>query len=101
MRVVAPLPEAAVQYLRAEPEVERVVAVETDLGDISANLAQTEAMIARGYTGGAGRSHYVRLRPTMADLIAIGVVAVLVGGLLAGPWKLIDARALAWLAGLK
>jgi tetratricopeptide (TPR) repeat protein len=44
---VAPLPEAAVQYLREEPEVERVVAVETDLGDISANLAQTEAMIAR------------------------------------------------------
>jgi len=46
-QTVAPIPEAAVQYLRDEPEVQRVVAVEADLGDISANLAQTEATIAR------------------------------------------------------
>jgi tetratricopeptide (TPR) repeat protein len=44
---VAPLPEAAIQYLRDEPEVQRAVAVETDLGDISANLAQTEAVIVQ------------------------------------------------------
>jgi hypothetical protein len=46
-QAVAPLPEAAVQYLRDEPEVQRVVAVEADLGDITANLAQTEATITR------------------------------------------------------
>jgi tetratricopeptide (TPR) repeat protein len=46
-QTVAPLPDAAVQYLRDEPAVQRVVAVETDLGEISANLAQTEATIAR------------------------------------------------------
>jgi tetratricopeptide repeat protein len=46
-QTVAPIPEAAVQYLRDEPEVQRVVAVETDLGEITANLAQTEATIAR------------------------------------------------------
>jgi tetratricopeptide (TPR) repeat protein len=46
-QAVAPIPEAAVQYLRDEPEVQRVVAVETDLGDINANLAETEATIAR------------------------------------------------------
>jgi hypothetical protein len=44
---VAPIPEAAVQYLRDEPEIQRVVAVETDLGGVSANLGETEAMIAR------------------------------------------------------
>jgi len=46
-QTVAPLPEAAVQYLRDEPEVQRVVEVETDLGEIHANLAETEAAIAR------------------------------------------------------
>ncbi len=46
-QTVAPIPEAAVQYLRDEPEVQRVVAVEADLGEISANLAQTEATVAR------------------------------------------------------
>lgn len=46
-QAVAPMPEAAVQYMRDEPEVQRVVAVETDLGDITASLAQTEATIAR------------------------------------------------------
>jgi tetratricopeptide (TPR) repeat protein len=46
-QTVAPLPEAAVQYLRDEPEVQRVVEVETDLGDINANLAETAATIVR------------------------------------------------------
>jgi tetratricopeptide (TPR) repeat protein len=46
-QAAAPIPEAAVQYLRDEPEVQRVVAVETDLGEISANIAETEATIAR------------------------------------------------------
>src|SRR5262249_39967727 len=46
-QAAAPIPEAAVQYLRDEPEVQRVVAIESDLGDISTNIAETEAMIAR------------------------------------------------------
>jgi len=46
-QTAAPIPEAAIQALRDEPEVQRVVAVESDLGDITTNLAQTEVMIAR------------------------------------------------------
>lgn len=43
----APLPEAAAQYLRDEPNVQRVVAEERDLADIQANLTESEATIAR------------------------------------------------------
>jgi hypothetical protein len=46
-QAVAPIPEAAAQYLREEPEVQRVVAIETDLGDVESNILQSEAMIAR------------------------------------------------------
>ena len=46
-QAAAPIPEAAAAYLREEPEVQRVVAVETDLADVEANLAQSEAVIAR------------------------------------------------------
>ena len=46
-QAAAPIPEAAIQYLRDEPEVQRVVAVEGDLGEINANLAEAEATIAR------------------------------------------------------
>jgi len=46
-QAAAPIPEAAVQYLRDEPAVQRVVAVETDLGDINSNLSEAEATIAR------------------------------------------------------
>lgn len=42
-----PLPEAATQYLREEPEVQRVVTVEQDLGDIESNLKQAEATVSR------------------------------------------------------
>lgn len=41
------LPEAAAQYLREQPDVQRMVAVEADLGDIEANLKAAESMIAR------------------------------------------------------
>lgn len=43
----APIPEAAVQWLREEPEVNRVVRVETDLAEIERNVAASEAIIAR------------------------------------------------------
>lgn len=46
-QAAAPIPEAAVQYLRDEPEVQRVVAVETDLGEINSNIAEADATIAR------------------------------------------------------
>ncbi|HET9625727.1 MAG TPA: tetratricopeptide repeat protein, partial [Kofleriaceae bacterium] len=46
-QAAAPVPEAAVQYLRDEPAVQRVVEVEGDLGEVHANIVETEAMIAR------------------------------------------------------
>ena len=46
-QATAPLPEAAAAYLREEPEVQRVVAVETDLADVEANLTESEAILAR------------------------------------------------------
>jgi hypothetical protein len=46
-QAAAPIPEAAAQYLRDQPEVQRVVAVEADLGDIASNISATEATIAR------------------------------------------------------
>ncbi len=46
-QAAAPLPEAAVQYLRDEPAIQRAVAVEGDLEEIHADLAETETTIAR------------------------------------------------------
>jgi outer membrane protein assembly factor BamD (BamD/ComL family) len=43
----APIPEAAAQWLRDEPEVARVVHVESDLGEIEANITESEAIINR------------------------------------------------------
>ena len=46
-QATAPIPEAAAQYLREEPEVQRVVANQSDLGAIQADLAEAEATVAR------------------------------------------------------
>jgi len=46
-QATAPLPEAAAQYLREEPDVQRVVSIETDLGEIEAHLASSEQTISR------------------------------------------------------
>ncbi|HEY5946765.1 MAG TPA: tetratricopeptide repeat protein [Kofleriaceae bacterium] len=43
----APIPEAAAQWLREEPAVQRVVSVESDLADIQSNLNEAEATIVR------------------------------------------------------
>jgi hypothetical protein len=43
----APLPEAAAQYLREEPEVQRAVTVEQDLDEVRGNLEYAESVIAR------------------------------------------------------
>jgi tetratricopeptide (TPR) repeat protein len=64
-QTAAPIPEAAVQYLRDEPEVQRVVAVEADLGTIHADLAQTEATIAR-LEGVAAASDRAAAYPALA-----------------------------------
>ena len=42
-----PIPEAAAQYLREEPEVQRAVANQADLATIQAHLTEAEATIAR------------------------------------------------------
>jgi tetratricopeptide (TPR) repeat protein len=42
-----PLPEAAAQYLREEPEVQRAVTVEQDLNEVRGNLKYAESVIAR------------------------------------------------------
>ena len=42
-----PIPDAAAQWLRDEPEVQRIVDVEQDLGEIAYSLRVTEEMIAR------------------------------------------------------
>jgi tetratricopeptide (TPR) repeat protein len=46
-QATAPIPEAAAQALREEPEVQRVVENQTDLGEIQANLTEAEASVAR------------------------------------------------------
>ncbi len=56
-----------------------------------------EAMEARGYTGSHGRSHYIRLRPSLADGLALAGVTLLVAGLLLLPFPAADAALLALL----
>ena len=46
-QIAAPIPEAAAQWLRDTPEVQRFVNVETDLGVVQANIAETEDIINR------------------------------------------------------
>ncbi|MBA3541028.1 MAG: tetratricopeptide repeat protein, partial [Deltaproteobacteria bacterium] len=42
-----PIPEAAAQWLREEPEVQRFVAVEADLGQVQTDLDASELLITR------------------------------------------------------
>ena len=42
-----PIPEAAAQYLREEPDVQRAVANQTDLATIQSHLKESESTIAR------------------------------------------------------
>ena len=55
-------------------------------------------MEARGYTGGQGRTRYVRLHARWTDWAALLFVAVVVAGLLGLPFESLDQWALAWLA---
>jgi tetratricopeptide (TPR) repeat protein len=44
-QLAAPIPEAAAQWLRDEPAVQRFVGVETDLGDVQSDIQETENTI--------------------------------------------------------
>jgi len=57
----------------------------------------TAAMEARGYTGGQGRTHYVRLRFRPADVLALITIFVLLVGLIAAPFGAVDRHWLFWL----
>ena len=46
-RTQQPIPEAAITLLRDQPDVHRLVSVESDLGDVERDLDQTGAMIER------------------------------------------------------
>lgn len=59
--------------------------------------ALIEAMTARGYAGGAGRSHYIRLKLSPADALAAVLVVIVVVGLFLAPFQALDT---AWLAFL-
>jgi energy-coupling factor transport system permease protein len=50
----------------------------------------TAAMEARGYTGGQGRTHYIRLRFRLADVLALITIFVLLVGLIAAPFGAVD-----------
>jgi energy-coupling factor transport system permease protein len=56
------------------------------------------AMEARGYTGGAGRTHYVRLHFHSVDVVAWVIIFLLWIGLLAAPFSAVDLYGLTWLA---
>jgi tetratricopeptide (TPR) repeat protein len=46
-QVAGPIPEAAAQWLRDDPEVQRFVSVENDLGDIQSNIRESQETVAR------------------------------------------------------
>lgn len=54
-----------------------------------------EAMEARGYTGSQGRSHYIRLKLTYADPIALILTMAVIIGLYGIPFPALDAAVLA------
>ncbi|MBV8762231.1 MAG: tetratricopeptide repeat protein, partial [Deltaproteobacteria bacterium] len=64
-QVAAPIPEAAAQWLRDEPEVQRFVNIESDLGSIQSNLNDTEAMIVR-LNAVIGAKDHSQLYPAIA-----------------------------------
>ncbi len=59
--------------------------------------ALTAAIEARGYNGGAGRTHYARLHFRRADAIALGVIALVTLGLGALPFAILDQSFANWL----
>jgi tetratricopeptide (TPR) repeat protein len=73
-QIVAPIPDAAMQWLREDPAVQRVLSVENDLRDIQVNIDQTEAMLARlegVVAAGARANAYPQLAARRARLAVI------------------------------
>ncbi|HUW14164.1 MAG TPA: energy-coupling factor transporter transmembrane component T [Anaerolineae bacterium] len=54
------------------------------------------AMEARNYSGGKGRTHLIHLQARCADVVAIGLVALLAAGLIAAGRANLDARLWHW-----
>ncbi len=77
----APIPEAAAQFLREEPEVQRAVANQSDLETIQSHLSESEATIARLEAALSASDHSViypqlaqrrsRIGGMQAELIAL------------------------------
>jgi hypothetical protein len=64
-QLAQPIPEAAAQWLRDEPEVQRFVGIETDLGNVQANLTATASLIERLNAVIAAKDHS-ELYPALA-----------------------------------
>ncbi len=65
-QLAAPIPEAAADWLRDTPEVQRYVSVEQDLGEVHADLDQTAASITR-LEGAIGSGDHSGLYPEIAS----------------------------------
>jgi tetratricopeptide (TPR) repeat protein len=59
-----PIPEAAAQFLREEPEVARIVSVQTDLNEVETNIKEAERVIAR-LEGAIGAGDKTALYPQL------------------------------------
>lgn len=57
------------------------------------------AMEARGYSGGRGRTHLIRLQARWTDGLAVALVLLLAAGLLAAGWLDLDTCLRRWMAG--
>jgi hypothetical protein len=64
--VNATMPDIAAAWLREEPEVARVVAIENDLGEIQSNIAETQLAIERIEVS-MGSPNRVNLFPKLAE----------------------------------
>ena len=62
----ATLPEIAASWIREEPDMQRVVSIETDLGDIDDNISEAERTIERLDQALASPSR-VNIYPSLAD----------------------------------
>ena len=65
-QLAQPIPEAAAQWLRDEPEVQRFVGIESDLGSVQANLTATQSLIDRLNAVIAAKDHS-ELYPALAS----------------------------------
>src|SRR5262249_3903617 len=60
------MPEIAAAWIREEPDVQRVVGIESDLGDIQDNITEAEQTISR-LDAALSRPNRVNIFPTLAE----------------------------------